>query len=474
MMDQDDARQTRSLSTKLLLLTIVFVFLAEIVVLIPSIANQRRDWFEARIEAAYLVSLALENPNTAMMDQNVARQLFATANIRGVTVNHEDMRMLILAPEIDPHGPPRMHRVDLREMPLTNMVIDSWGTVFSRGDDLVQVTGSPQYADDDMAVDIIVSQGDLRSDLRLYGRNIFFLSLFISVLTASLVYWALNRMIVKPVKKLSHNMMAFEQDPENRSNILGVSKRRDEIGIAEHSLATMQRRLFDLLNERRRLAALGSGISKISHDLRNILASAQLMSDRLAKSEDPAVRKLSPRLVTALDRAIVLSRETLTYGGMDASKLDKAPVDVRALVDEVFEDTAAMGVAMKNEIVENFEIVADRTQLYRALFNLVKNAAEAIAPAEIREPQSDEVLGEISVSVKRNENTIELQIADTGAGLPEHAKENLFEPFKGSQKSGGTGLGLAISSEIVRAHGGEIALAKSDESGTTFVIALPA
>ncbi|MBT8471381.1 MAG: hypothetical protein KJN99_02185, partial [Marinicaulis sp.] len=366
MTGQNDARQTRSLSTKLLLLTILFVFLAEIVVLIPSIANQRRDWFEARIEAAYLVSLALENPNTAMMDQNVARQLFATANIRGVTVNHEDMRMLILAPEIDPHGPPRMHRVDLREMPPTNMVIDSWGTVFSRGDDLVQVTGSPQYADDNMAVDIIVSQGDLRSDLLLFGRNIFFLSLFISVLTASLVYWALNRMIVKPVKKLSHNMMAFEQDPENRSNILGVSNRRDEIGIAEHSLATMQQRLFDLLNERRRLAALGSGISKISHDLRNILASAQLMSDRLAKSEDPAVRKLSPRLVTALDRAIVLSRETLTYGGMDASKLDKSPVNLHALIDEVFEDTAAMGVAMNNEIAADFEIIADRTQLYRA------------------------------------------------------------------------------------------------------------
>ncbi|NNE41818.1 MAG: HAMP domain-containing histidine kinase [Marinicaulis sp.] len=474
MTGQNDARQTRSLSTKLLLLTILFVFLAEIVVLIPSIANQRRDWFEARIEAAYLVSLALENPNTAMMDQNVARQLFATANIRGVTVNHEDMRMLILAPEIDPHGPPRMHRVDLREMPPTNMVIDSWGTVFSRGDDLVQVTGSPQYADDNMAVDIIVSQGDLRSDLLLFGRNIFFLSLFISVLTASLVYWALNRMIVKPVKKLSHNMMAFEQDPENRSNILGVSNRRDEIGIAEHSLATMQQRLFDLLNERRRLAALGSGISKISHDLRNILASAQLMSDRLAKSEDPAVRKLSPRLVTALDRAIVLSRETLTYGGMDASKLDKSPVNLHALIDEVFEDTAAMGVAMNNEIAADFEIIADRTQLYRALFNLVKNAAEAIAPAENGESFSDEILGAVTVSVERYESTIELQIADSGAGLPGHAKDNLFDPFKGSQKSGGTGLGLAISSEIIRAHGGEIALAKSNETGTTFAITLPA
>jgi len=339
----------RSLSTKLLLLTVVFVFLAETVVLIPSIAKQRIDWFEARIEAAYLVSLALEGPREEMIDEDVARQLFSTANILGVTVNRNNVRLLILAPEIDPHGPPRMIRIDLsEEVPLT-MIANGWATMFSTGDDLIQVTGAPRFSPH-MAVNIMVSQRSLRRDLHVYARNIFGLSLVISSLTAALVYWALNRLIVRPVKRLTKDMAAFESDPDRAELIHIPSDRQDEIGAAEQKLAAMQRRIYDLLSERRRLAALGAGISKISHDLRNILASAQLMSDRLSKSDDPQVRKLSPRLISALDRAIVLSRNTLAYGRMEESILSKTSLNLHDLVEEVFDDTAAMGVTANNKI----------------------------------------------------------------------------------------------------------------------------
>ncbi len=465
----------RSLSTKLLLLTIVFVLLAELVVLIPSVSKQRIDWFEARIEAAYLVSLALEGPRDEMMDETVARQLFSTANIRGVTVNRDDMRMLILAPEIDPHGPPRMHRVDLREQLPNTMILNAWATMFSRGDDLIQVTGAPRFAEEQV-VDIIVSQRALRSDLLVYARNILALSLVISSLTAALVYWALNRMIVYPVKQLTENIMAFEADPDHAGRILVPSSRKDELGAAEKSLATMERSIHELLNERRRLAALGAGISKISHDLRNILASAQLMSDRLAKSEDPSVRKLSPRLISALDRAIVLSRDTLAFGRMEARALDKSPVQLRDLVDEVFDDTAAMGISAHNLVPVDFTIHADRTQLYRSLFNLVRNAVEAMSPSNAANEGTritDEEIGAVSIKATETDGSIIVCIIDTGPGIPDHARADLFEPFKGSQKPGGSGLGVAISAEIIRAHDGEIILERSDSAGTQFKIILP-
>ena len=467
------AAAKRSLSTKLLLLTVVFVFLAESVVLVPSIANQRRDWFTLRFEQAYLASLALEGPREGATDDVLVRQLFSTANILGVTINSDDMRMLILAPEINPHGAPNMLRVDLTEENWLELIVNGWATMFSRGERLIQATGAPQFAPD-QTVDIIVSQQSLRADLSAYARNILWLSLVSSSLTAGLLYWALSRIIVRPVKRLTANITAFDADPENASGILIPSGRRDEIGAAEQSLAAMERSVRDLLSERRRLAALGAGISKISHDLRNILASAQLMSDRLAKSEDPSVRKLSPRLISALDRAITLSRDTLTFGRMEARTLDKSSLQLRGLVDEVFEDTAAMGVKAENNTPDGLVIVADRTQLYRSLFNLVRNAIEAMTPAAADgAPPEDGAYGAVTITATMQDGAVAILIADSGPGIPEHAKAELFEPFKGSLKPGGSGLGVAIAAEIVRAHGGALTLDKSDESGAVFRIVLP-
>lgn len=461
----------RSLSTKLLVLTILFVLLAEVVVMIPSVSKQRMDWLEARLEEAYLVSLALQDADRQMIDEQTARQLFATANILGVTANRDDSRVLILAPEIDPHGPPRMYRVDLRDRNPVTMIADAWGTVFSRGDDVIRATGAPRFAED-QEVDIIVSQRALRSDLLIYARNILGLSLIISSLTAALVYWSLNRIIVRPVKRVTANMAAFEADPDTPSRIYAPSARKDEIGAAERSLARMQRRINELLNERRRLAALGAGISKISHDLRNILASAQLMSDRLASSDDARVRKLTPRLISALDRAIALSRDTLAFGRMESRNLARETFPLRDLVEEVFEDTAAMGVTAHNRVPEDFAVTADRTQLYRSLFNLVRNAVDAISP-DGGETQAETELGSVVIEAERRAKHVAICIIDTGPGIPDYAKAELFEPFKGTRKPGGSGLGAAISAEIIRAHGGEIILERTDASGTAFRITLP-
>lgn len=471
LQDDKPVRPNRSLSTQLLILTIVFVLIAEAVVLVPSIAKHRRDWINARIEAAYLVGLALEGPAESMIDEEVAEQLFATAEILGVTVNRGGARVLLLAPEIDAANPPAMHFVDMTDASPAELIISAWATMLSRGNDMVRVFGRPRFASGG-SVDIIISQASLRRDLWIYARNVFGLSLVISTLTAAFVYWTLNRLIVKPVKKLTYNMTAFQKNPEERENILTPTDRADEIGAAERSLAALEQSTQDLLNERRRLAALGAGISKISHDLRNILASAQLMSDRLANSDDPRVKKLSPRLIQALDRAITLSRDTLRYGSMAPDVLSKSKTDLHSLVDEVFEDAAAQDVELRNDVPESFALNVDRNQLYRGLINLARNAVEATANNAAAEDETPRNVV-LSIAARTEDDHAVIEIADNGPGVPEEAQQHLFEPFKGSRKPGGSGLGLAIAAEIMRAHGGELSLARSGPDGAVFAIRLP-
>lgn len=464
-------RIRKSLSAQLLGLTLLFVLIAEVVVLIPSVSKQRIDWLNARIEAAYLVGLALEAPNAEMIDPMLARQLFATANILGVTVTRDGARIPVYSPEIDAAAHPPMHYINLTASSAPAMVGDAWATMFSKGDDLVRIVGRPTFGGGE-EVDIIVSQRALRRDLLIYARNILLLSLIISSLTGGLVYWSLNAMIVRPVRRLTTNMATFNANPEDSRNIVPPTEREDEIGEAEEALRSLEQRIQDLLSQRRRLAALGAGISKISHDLRNILASAQLMSDRLAKSDDPRVRKLSPRLIQALDRAISLSRDTLSYGRMEPSSLSKTEFDLHDLVEEVLADAAAMHVAFINATAPETAIVADRNQLYRALFNLVRNAVEAMTPAEGASPPQS--APSVEIRTRKNSDSVEIDVADSGPGVPEKAQAQLFEPFQGSNKPGGSGLGVAIAHEILRAHGGGLALTKSDSSGATFTLFLPA
>lgn len=459
-----------SLSAKLLLLTVLFVLVAEAFVLVPSISKRRLDWFQQRIEAAYLVGLALEAPEAEMIDEATVGQLFATANILAVTVTRDGARMQIFAPVIAASGAaPPMHYADLARRNLFSEIPDAWEALFSSGDDMIRVLGEPEYLPGG-AVDIIVSERALRADLRQYAGNVLWVSLGISLITAVLLFGSLNQLIVRPVQRLSRNMTAFQAAPEDASAIVAPSARDDEIGVAERSLEGLERRIQEMLEQRRRLAALGAGISKISHDLRNILASAQLLSDRLAKSDDPRVQKLAPRLIQALDRAIALSRDTLSFGRMEPSALSRSRIDLHALAEEVLEDSAALEVAFRNDVPQNFSIHADRNQLYRALFNLVKNAVEAHAagpPADIRREKR------VAIRAERDGGAAVIFVEDNGPGVPQDAIAHLFEPFRGSSKPGGSGLGIAISHEIARAHGGSLALARNSADGATFRFSLP-
>ncbi len=469
----------RSLSTKLLTLTIIVVFLTEIVIMIPSVAHEQTSWLKMRANAAYLVGLVVRDENNNRLDKMLVRNVLSTADIKGLTLERNGRRKLLLSPDIKNPLERIRREINLTDYPARRMVVDAWATVFSTDDSLIRVisgseAGNGGATGTDQISDIIVSRAELRSDLHEYARNILLLSLIISTITAIGVFISINRLAIAPVKRMRENMSAFQADPENRAHILTPGSRVDEIGDMEQALSALEWRLNQLLNERRRLAALGAGISKISHDLRNILASAQLMSDRLANSDDPRVKKLSPRLVNALDRAIALSRDTLSYGQISPETIRKSPNSIRPMIDEIIEDHASIHINMENAVPETFMMTIDKNHFHRAANNIIRNGYEALLPADLEVSDIPaEPAHTITISAGCDGQHCWIEIADTGTGMPEEARRLMDEPFKGSFKPGGSGLGLAISAEIMRAHGGALTLAKSDDHGTTFRLSVP-
>jgi signal transduction histidine kinase len=266
-------------------------------------------------------------------------------------------------------------------------------------------------------------------------------------------------------------MTAFRADPENPSRVIASSGRADEIGTSEHELAAMQRDLASMLHQKSRLAALGLVVSKINHDLRNLLAAAQLFSDQLSTSSDPKVQRFAPKLMRALERAIAFCQSTLSYGAAHEPPPERKTLPLEPLIEEMHE---ALGLGLEVPIrwivaVERgLTVDADHDQLFRILLNLARNAVQALEARGAHDPARDQ----IRITGRREGAVAVIELSDTGPGISPKARAHLFEAFQGSTRAGGSGLGLAIAAELVAAHGGEIRLIDGT-IGATFRITIP-
>ena len=268
-------------------------------------------------------------------------------------------------------------------------------------------------------IELIMDEPPLRKAMLRYSVDILLLSLLISGITATLVYLALHYMFVRPMRRITANMTAFRADPENADRVIASSGRADEIGTAERELAAMQTELASMLHQKSRLAALGLAVSKINHDLRNLLASAQLFSDRLARIPDPGVQRFAPKLMHALERAIAFCQSTLSYGRVQEPPPDRKPILVEPLVEEVHETLGlpADGPIRWIDAVERGLIVeADHDQLFRILLNLSRNALQALESRAARDPGRDQ----IRLTGRREGAVVVIEVSDTGPGHAAH------------------------------------------------------
>ncbi len=456
----------RSLSGRLLSLTILVVMLVEVAIFVPSLARFRIDYLSERVVRAQIASLSVLASPDGMVSPELQKQLLEKTEALNIVLRSQGTRTLILARD-DMAAVSETY--DLRSMGTSEMIWDALVGLFgATGHDTIRVIGAPAGLAHE-AIEITLDSRPLHEAMMDYGWRILSLSLVISVITAAMIFLAMRRFVVAPLLRVIENVKAFQQNPEDPERVIQPSSRIGELADAEKALEEMQKDVLSALRQRARLASLGEALAKISHDLRNMLSTGHLMADRLEMSRDPLVARTLPKLIGSLDRAISLCQRTLDYGKAEEAAPVLRQVRLRALAEEVAEGLglgpSSGAVTCRIDIPEGRTVMADPEQLYRVLANLMRNAVEAIGATG--RP------GEVALALTASEDGAEIRVRDTGPGMPAKALENLFRPFRGGMRRGGTGLGLAIAHELVRAHGGQLELISSTTEGTEFSIRLP-
>jgi len=451
------------LSGRVFLLTVALVGLCEILIYVPTVANYRVMWLSDRIAAAYVAALVVDASPGQTAPNDFIDRLLTGVGASAVIVSGETRK--VIARETPPDTV--SHVVDLQSNGWTHSIAGAWSTLFQPAQGPIRVIGKRR--DGFAPVEIILDETPLRRAMVKFCLRLLGTSMIVAAVVAGLVFLVLQRVIVRPVRLLVSNITAFAGDPEATNRVIVPSGRNDEVGDAEVALAQMEMALAEELRAKRHLADLGLSVSKINHEMRNLLTTAQLLGDRLEGVTDPVVQRVAPRLVATLGRAIRFCEETLAYG----RATERHPQKRTFLLAPLLADQADLSgrgpncpVVFREICAPDITVHADPEQLSRALANLVRNAVEAMQA----EPSSTPL---VTLEAGRTGDRVTILVTDNGPGLPARAREHLFAPFKGSTRPGGTGLGLSIAAELIALNGGIISLDHT-QSSVQFRITLPA
>ncbi|MEM7728211.1 MAG: HAMP domain-containing sensor histidine kinase [Pseudomonadota bacterium] len=459
----------RSLSARRLLLTIGFVLLAELLLFIPSIAFFRQEGLEMRARSASLVAEALmsrqfDGPSREA-SQMLAEQFMRQTDARLLAAFQDGQTLLILG-EPPADGADIIAVEDLRSPARLPNFVATATDFFARGDGYLRLIAPSPIAGQDR-LELLVPCASIGAELRAYAGRILVLSLLIAGIVGVLIYLSMLRLIVRPVQRLAGDMTAFREAPERRRHMGAPPDRRDEIGQLQREFHEVKQSLRSAIRQRERLASLGLSVTKINHDLRNVLSTALLMADRLSMmNDDPRLVDMGERLTRTVERGVGLTEEVLEY----SSAHEPEPVPERVQLGRIAADlqmdmrTAFPRVWVSNRVGRDVWVMADPEQLYRILSNLVRNAAQAM---------SDRANPRVEISADIVADTAIVRIEDNGPGLPENVEDRLFLPFTRGTKAGSTGLGLSISRELAEGMGGTLELLETGPDGTTFILGLP-
>lgn len=457
----------RGLSGRLLLLTVAFVMLAEVLIFVPSVANMRIRWLEDRLNTAAAAGVVVDGLQDVQLSRPLQEETLMATGTKAIVLRRKGESRLIAAVDMPPEVDAQY---DVAAMTPLAAIRDAFDTLLFGGDKVVRIYGP--IGESDAIIEVVMEDASLRKAMLIYSRNVFFLSLAISLFTAALIFLAIRRLMIAPIRRMTANMQDFSADPADSARVLAPSPGEDELSVAGQHLAAMQRQLQKTLKQQKNLADLGLAVSKINHDMRNILSSAQLISDRLADVDDPIVKRFAPTLLRTIDRAVGYTTEVLSYGRTTEPAPHRRFVRLRPLVSDVAEMLAIdpnAGIEFRIQVPDDVLVDADSEQLFRVVHNICRNAVQAL----MNDPGETGSARTITVSAIRTGSVVSITVDDTGPGMPPKARENLFAAFRGSARSGGTGLGLAIARELVLAHGGTIALVEKPTPGTLFRIELP-
>lgn len=461
------------LRIRLLLLIILSVFVTEVLVFVPTIADIQTRWLENRHKSVQAISMVLINDDP-IIDDNLRKHILDATEALSLTITEPDGKHLEIRSSVyENNGKPIIidEDIDLSQFSETTAILSSAWTLLTGGDKILRMSGP--IKDSNAILTLTVSDVGLRQALIHFSIQFLLISFTIAIVAATLIYLVIYELLVHPLQRIYINVLEFAMEPDNPARIIVPDARRDEVGLAQHRIAAIERELQKSYARQKHLADLGLAVSKINHDMRNILASAQLMSDHLAEVENPVVQKLSPKLMRTISRAITYTQSVIAYGRSleRPPKLKSTPL--HALVEEARDTLAVAGkdqVTICNLVPDNFEVNVDSEHMLRVIINLCRNAVQAMTASN--SANSDQLKQITITSTHKNSGSL-IDIIDTGPGLPAKAKEHLFAPFQSAARSDGTGLGLAICLELVRAHNGTLNLIEDGKDGAHFQIFLP-
>lgn len=455
----------RTISGRFAVLTFIFVLLAELFILLPSLAGFREDYLESRLERAQIASLALLATDDTLA-ADLESELLQNAGVFNVVLRRDDIRQLVLS---SPIPGPVVATYDLREIQALEAISDAMATLWNPKNEVIRVIGAPVNQAGQL-IEITMETAPLREAMIEFGLRLLAVSAAFSIMTAILLNIAAQRLILIPMRRVIKNMSAYAEAPDDPRHIITPGARLAELHEAEIALESMQKTVTSSLKQKERMAQLGQAVAKISHDLRNILTTSQIFADRLEDSADPKVKRAAPKLLNSITRAVNLCETTLAFGKAEEpaptlSRFNLAQLAFEVVEAETLAGEAAGQVEFLTDIPPSLMIRADKDQLYRVISNLARNARQAI--------EGTGQPGMIEIGAGETETEWWIRVGDNGPGLPGKARENLFQPFTGNARKGGTGLGLSIATDLVRGHGGRLELRRSDEDGSEFMIHLP-
>ncbi len=270
--------------------------------------------------------------------------------------------------------------------------------------------------------------------------------LCLMVLTGFLFYYFVRRSVARALDNLTLSLYGPQTTDTSFSATAG-------------QLKMMQARLQEHADAQARLALLGTATGRLAHDLRNLLASLQLSTERMVADDDEKQKKIGTRLLNAIEQAISLVDWAVMYTSRKPEIVKTEAHKVAPLVDEVLNfvrlHDPMKKIKLVNACVENVSVMVERTLLFRVLYNLSLNAVQAM--------KTSPPPHELTIYTRSDDEATYIRISDTGPGVSSETIDTLKD----------TGLGLKIALDLIGWHGGTLTLSNSDATGTQFLISLP-
>ncbi len=231
------ARRGFGLSWRLFLLSVLFVTVSEVLIYIPSVANFRISWLADRLTLADAASTVIADQAETGVPRDIQNDLLTAVGAIAIAVRTGTVSRLIATVEM----PPQIDDVvDLRVMDPVAEIGDAFSVLTTPTKRILRVIGRAKSG---ATLELVIDDRQLRTAMLRYSINIVWLSLAISIITGAFLYFSINRLLVRPMRRLTENMVSFSTAPDDGSRIIAPSGRRDEIGVAEEHLAAMQEAL---------------------------------------------------------------------------------------------------------------------------------------------------------------------------------------------------------------------------------------